>query len=65
MDEKLSREDVLESEIVSLQAKVERLEQEINELKTVSTRQAIDSNQLRQIGTFTLGAIVLIGIFWF
>lgn len=65
MNEQENRELKLENEIVALQARVDHLEKEMKELEFLVPKPIITSAQLGQIGSFLLGAIVLIGIFWF
>lgn len=54
----------LENEITALKARVENLEQEFSEIELGAPKSIISSAHIGQIGTFVLGAIVLIGIFW-
>ncbi|WP_172369499.1 hypothetical protein [Sporosarcina jiandibaonis] len=64
MNELSNREQSLEEEIVALKTRMDQMEKEMQELEFLTPRPIISSAQFGQIGTFILGAIVLIGIFW-
>jgi hypothetical protein len=64
MNELSNREQSLEEEIVALKTRMDQMEKEMRDLEFLVPRPIISSAQFGQIGTFILGAIVLIGIFW-
>ena len=64
MNELSNREKSMEEEIVALKTRMSQMEKEMQELEFLAPRPIISSAQFGQIGTFILGAIVLIGIFW-
>ena len=64
MNELGNREQSLEEEIVSLKTRMDQMEKEMQELEFLAPKPLISSAQFGQIGTFVLGAIALIGIFW-
>ena len=64
MSELSNREQSLEEEIVALNKRMDQMEKEMQELEFLAPKPIISSAQFGQIGTFILGAIVLIGIFW-
>jgi len=64
MNELSNREQSLEEEVVALKKRMDQMEKEMQELEFLAPKPIISSAQFGQIGTFILGAIVLIGIFW-
>jgi hypothetical protein len=56
--------DDLVKEINELKVTVKQLQDEIQQIKTIKSRPVLTPALIGQIGSFILGAIVLIGIFW-
>lgn len=51
-------------EIKALNAKIEKLEKDIEDIKYFAPKPILTPQVISQIGSFILGAIVLIGLFW-
>ncbi|MFS0646355.1 hypothetical protein [Siminovitchia sp. 179-K 8D1 HS] len=51
-------------EIKALNAKIKKLEKDIEDIKYFTPKPVLTPQVISQIGSFILGAIVLIGLFW-
>ncbi|WP_339165158.1 hypothetical protein MHB50_18270 [Siminovitchia sp. FSL H7-0308] len=52
------------NEIKALNAKIEKLEKDIEDIKYFTPKPVLTPQVISQVGGFILGAIILIGIFW-